>query len=230
GLARDRLRAAGERVRRVTRGAGALPGRRGVQDPLGVARGARLGRGVVRRVAIDAPRVLAGGEDALVLLRVAALARGHLLLAERVRLVAAGAPRVPGLERRAGHPGAAGLLLVTARAVRVGEPIGLVHRVAVEAALRAGVVRAGLLLVARGARLGRDRFAVGPMAVAARLIGVRADGRRVALGALVAAHTARRAHGQIGAEAVAVLAPGRRTRRERIDRVERRAGRRVAPL
>jgi len=228
--ARDGELARGEGVRRVAAIAGrrgATLGRRWMADRLGVTAGARPGRGaVVLGVAAGAARVLVGDER--VLLGVAAGARHRLGLVELVRRVAAGAGGVAGGDRAIVDLDLALLLGVAGRAAPVGDRVGLVHLVAVEAAARAGVM-VGLAGVAARARPGIEgRRAVWAVAVEAVLVGVGADRRMAALRLCVAAHAVGRGDVALGAEAVAVLAPGRLHFVQRIGRVQRRTERSVA--
>ncbi len=219
-----------QRVRRMTAHARPLPGAHRVRRALGMAPGTRLRHGLVRRVTPTARRMLRRRDHRL--LPVAALAPDRLLLPERVRHMAPGAPRVASVQRRAGDTQRSPLPLVAALAPRIGHQLRLVHRVAVEAAPRTRVPRRRVLLVAARARprLERGRL-MRAVAVPARLIGVRADGDRVqALRSLVAAHAARRPHRQIRAEPMAILAPRRLRHADRIRRMQRRRRRRVAAL
>jgi hypothetical protein len=136
------------------------------------------------------------------------------------------------MQRRTTNAHPAALSLVTPRAPRIRHPLGLVHGMAVEAASRPRMLRRRVLLVARRARPGlQRRRLMGAVAIAARLIRVRADGDRVqALRSVVAPHAAAGAHRQISPEAVAVLAPGRLRHADRIRRVERRHRPCVTPL
>jgi hypothetical protein len=163
--------------------------------------------------------------------RVAARARHRLRGAEGVRRVAAGAPRVaaeqdlgPGARRTA-------RARVARHAARVGDVLGLVHGVAVEAAAHAAVLRArrGVAPLARG-RIERGR-AVRAVAVAAGLAAVRAHrGGAQPLGAVVAAHARARSRSEVGPEAVAILAARRVRDPERVRGMERRRHGPVAAL
>jgi hypothetical protein len=121
---------------------------------------------------------------------------------EAMGLVTAGAARVAGRERAIVDAQLARLLRVAASAALIGDEIDLVHAVAVETAAGAGVTRV-LVGMTGGAwfRIERRRR-VRAVAVAARLIGVRADRVVPALRALVTAHAGRC---RAGPEAMAVL-------------------------
>jgi hypothetical protein len=175
----------------------------------------------MRRVAAHALGVLRGSEDWL--LGVARGTGGDILLAERVRCVAARTRWMSGGEGLGlGDAGTAATGGVAAHAALVGGSLGLVHRVTVEAATYPRML--GLvILVTRGAcrRLQRRR-PVSAMAVAARLIRVCTDGGDVdTLRLIMAAHAGRGTDRQILAEAVTVLACGRLDDADHVGAVQR---------
>ena len=192
---------------RVTAGALCARARRWMADLLAMAARARARRVGVRQMAIGASRVRRRGEHGLG--SMAVHARLDLRGAEPMRHVAAGALRVTGgdrvlLDAELGPR----LRRVAGRAPGIRRAIGFVHVMAVDAAIRAGVL--GLLLgVTLRARFGVEaRRAMRVMAVGTRLIAVCPDGMKRVLWPVVAAHAVRRRDRLVGAEAVAVLARG----------------------
>lgn len=175
---------------------------------------ARARRVVVLRVTRGARGMARRGEHRL--RGVAGRARLHLGACERVRRVASGARAMARGDRGLGHAQRGRLRGVATHAVGRRR---LVHAMAVEAAVRTGM--GGLLRRVAGRagfRLERRR-AVRPVAVAARLIGVRTDGAS----ALRMTCEARLRRVMIGSERVAVAAVGAAA-----DRVQRRLHRSVA--
>lgn len=158
----------------------------------------------MRVVARRAGCVLGGGEHRLI--AVAARACLHLGLAETMRLVTAGAARVSGGQRAIVDVELARPRRVAAHATLIRGVVGLVHAMAIEATVQAGVH--GLLgSVTARARPGIERWRLmRVMAIAAGLIGVRTDRVLAILGPVVAAHARRF---RTRAKAVAVLARGR---------------------
>ncbi len=197
-------------------------GRRRMLDALSVAaRARRRGAGGVRRVTARARGVLRRGEHARG--RVAARACERVVAAEPVRRVARGALRM-GTEGARIDPHrsstAAGLPRVAAFARGVGDELGLVHRVTVEATTWPPMLGRAAVSVARYAVLDLERRrTVRTMAVRARHVAMRADRRDVEpLRLLVAAQAGRRPDRQVRSEPVTVLARGRGGHPHRADR------------
>ena len=136
-------------------------------------------------------------------------ARLHLGSAEPMRHVATGALHVTGGERMLIDAELwASLRCVTRRAAGIGRAIGFVHVMTVEAAVCTGVLRL-LCGVTLRARLGIEaRRTMRVMALATRLVVVRADGVNRVLRPIVAPHAVCRRDRLVGPEAVAVLARG----------------------
>lgn len=217
-LACDGLGAGGERVRVRRMAPQAVAG--GVRDVLVVAARARAWRIVMLRVARRARAVLVGGK--LRLVAVAARARLDLGGAEPVRRVTAGALRVAGRQRAIVDMQLARLARMTAHAAGIRGTVGLVHLVAVETPAQTGVARLLLGVAARALLRLKRRRVVRPVAIRARLIGVRTDGGVSALRTVMAAHARR---GRTGAERMTVAAAGRV-----LTAVQRRHHARVAAL
>jgi len=195
----------------------------GMLDLLAVTRraGARV-RPIVLVVAADAG-VFRRRDHLRVLVTVCARPRLEL-----VRLVAARAIDVTRGERAIVDVQLARLLRVTPLAADIGHVLRidrgerraavLVHRVTVEAAVKARVLRLALVVAARARARRRRRRGVWLVTLAAILVGVRADGLRVAAIAVVTAHAAPRRF--VAREAVAVDACGCGLARGRVRRMQ----------
>ena len=177
-----------------------------MRDLLAMTARARARRVVVRRVAGGAQRVRRRREDRF--RRVARRALRDLGDAELVWLMTDGALAVADGERLHADAERPWLARMTLRALVIRRALRLVSLVAVEAAARARVTRLLVRVTRRACRWIERRRLMRVMTVAARLIGVRADGVLRALRTIVTTHARSRRR---GSESMTVLA-GRRVR------------------